>query len=111
MNLVMNDRGEFIELQGTGEGRAFTQAELQTLTDYGREGIRRLMDAQREALGERARHIAPKPLLVVASGNAHKLRELQHIFGDYYTVVGMGAAGFHGEFDENAATFAGNAII
>lgn len=111
MNLVMNDRGEFIELQGTGEGRAFTQAELQTLMDYGREGIRRLMDAQREALGERARHIAPKPPLVVASGNAHKLRELQHIFGDYYTVVSMNAAGFHGDIDENAATFAGNAII
>lgn len=111
MNLVMNDRGEFIELQGTGEGRAFTQAELQTLMDYGREGIRHLMDAQRAALGERARHIAAKPPLVVASGNAHKLRELQHIFGEYYTVVGMGAAGFHGEIDENAATFAGNAII
>ena len=111
MNFVMNEKGEFIELQGTGEGRAFTPDELATLMAYGKQGIENLMQAQRDALGDRARHIAPKPALVVASGNAHKLRELQHIFGDYYTVVSMNAAGFHGDIDENASTFAGNAII
>ena len=77
MNFVMNEKGEFIELQGTGEGRAFSGAELDKLTEYGAKGIRELMDAQREALGERAAHIAPKPLLLVATGNEHKLRELQ----------------------------------
>ena len=111
MNVVMNERGEFIELQGTGEGRAFTPEELAVLTSYGRQGVENLMRAQREALGERARHICPKPPLVVASGNAHKLRELQHIFGDYYTVVSMKTAGFRGDIDENAATFAGNAVL
>lgn len=111
MNLVMNEKGEFIELQGTGEGRAYTPDELNTLIAYGRKGIDALMQAQRDALGERVRHIAPKPPLVVASGNAHKLRELQHIFGDYYTVVSMKSAGFHGDIDETAATFAGNAIL
>ncbi len=111
MNLVMNERGEFIELQGTGEGRAFTAEELACLTGYGRRGIERLLQAQRDALGERARHICPKPPLVVASGNAHKLRELQHIFGDYYTVVSMYAAGFTGDIDETADTFAGNAAL
>ncbi len=111
MNFVMNEKGEFIELQGTGEGRAFTPDELATLMAYGKKGIENLMQAQRDALGERARHIAPKPALVVASGNEHKLRELQEIFGDYYTVVSMNAAGFHGDIDENASTFAGNAII
>ena len=111
MNVVMNEKGEFIELQGTGEGRAFTPEELAVLTSYGKQGVESLMRAQREALGERARHICPKPPLVVASGNAHKLRELQHIFGDYYTVVSMKTAGFRGDIDENAATFAGNAIL
>jgi len=111
MNLVMNEQGEFIELQGTGEGRAYTAQELQTLIAYGEKGIRALMAAQREALGEKARHIGPKPPLVVASGNEHKLRELQAIFGDYYTVVSMKAAGFHDYIDENADTFAGNAAI
>ncbi len=111
MNFVMNEKGEFIELQGTGEGRAFTGAELSTLTAYGAKGIEELMAAQKQALGERTRHIAPKPLLVAATGNAHKLRELQEIFRDYYTVVSMTAAGFDGEIDENADTFAGNAVI
>ena len=111
MNLVMNESGAFIELQGTGEGRAFTPEELSQLMAYGKKGIEELMQQQREALGERARHICPKPPLVVASGNAHKLKELQHIFGDYYTVVSMKAAGFEGDIDENADTFAGNAAI
>ena len=69
------------------------------------------MAAQKEALGEAARHICPKPLLVAATGNAHKLKELQHIFGEYYNVVSMYAAGFNANIEENATTFAGNAAI
>lgn len=111
MNLVMNENGEFIELQGTGEGRAFTADELNSLLQYGKQGIERLMEAQRETLGDAARHLHPKPLLVAATGNAHKLRELQHIFGEYYTVVSMFAAGFNASIEENATTFAGNATI
>jgi len=111
MNLVMNERGEFIELQGTGEGRAFTAEELNTLLQYGRKGIEDLMAAQKAALGDAARFICAKPPLVVASGNLHKIRELQHIFGEYYTVVPMTAAGFTGNIEETATTFAGNAAI
>ncbi len=111
MNLVMNERGEFIELQGTGEGRAFTTEELTTLLTYGKKGIEDLMEAQKVALGDAARFICAKPPLVVASGNLHKIRELQHIFGDYYTVVPMTAAGFTGNIEETATTFAGNAAI
>ena len=111
MNLVMNEQGEFIELQGTGEGRAFTADELQSLLTYGKMGIEQLMAAQKEALGEAARHICPKPLLVAATGNAHKLKELQYIFGEYYNVVSMYAAGFNANIEENATTFAGNAAI
>lgn len=111
MNFVMNENREFIELQGTGEGRAFSSDELSTLMSYGTKGISELMMAQREALGERARHIAPKPLLLVATGNEHKLKELQEMFRDYYTLAPMSAAGFHGPIDENASTFAGNAVI
>ena len=111
MNFVMNEKGEFIELQGTGEGRAFTGSELDALMRYGTKGIRELMEAQREALGERAARIAPRPLLLVATGNEHKLRELQKMFGDYYTLAPMGDAGFFGPIEENADTFAGNAAI
>ncbi|MDO4483789.1 MAG: ribonuclease PH [Clostridia bacterium] len=111
MNLIMNEKGEFIELQGTGEGRAFTPDELAALMQYGKKGIEALMAAQKEALGERAALICPKPPLVVASGNAHKIKELQQIFGDYYTVVSMKALGFDADIEENADTFVGNAAI
>ena len=111
MNFVMNEQREFIELQGTGEGRAFSRDELSTLMEYGMKGIAELMELQRKALGERAQHIAPKPLLLAATGNEHKLRELQEMFRDYYTLAPMTAAGFYGPIDENAATFAGNAVI
>ena len=111
MNFVMNESREFIELQGTGEGRAFSSEELATLMSYGMKGVSELMQAQREALGERARHIAPKPLLLAATGNEHKLKELQEMFRDYYTLAPMSAAGFYGPIDENASTFAGNAAI
>ena len=111
MNFVMNENREFIELQGTGEGRAFSSDELTTLMGYGMKGISELLRAQREALGDRARHIAPKPLLLVATGNEHKLKELQEMFRDYYTLAPMTAAGFFGPIDENASTFAGNAAI
>ena len=111
MNCVMNERGEFIELQRTGEGRAFSPAELGVLTGYGAKGVETLMAAQREALGERAAVIGTRPVLVAATGNAHKLTELQHIFREFYTVVPMGDVGFDAEIEENAETFAGNAAI
>lgn len=44
MNIVMNDEGKFVEVQGTGEGRAFTKeelAELMTLAEHGIEIIRK----------------------------------------------------------------------
>ena len=48
MNLVMNEAGEFIEVQGTGEWRSFSRQELDQLLALGDEGIRRLMEKQRD---------------------------------------------------------------
>ena len=53
LNCVMNDRGELIELQGTGEGRAFTPAEQQELVRLCAKGCRELLAIQKEALGGR----------------------------------------------------------
>ncbi|MDR5683776.1 MAG: ribonuclease PH [Armatimonadota bacterium] len=50
MNLVMTDRGEFVEIQGTGEGRAFAREELLALMHLGESGIRRLIEIQKESL-------------------------------------------------------------
>jgi ribonuclease PH len=50
MNLVMNARGEFIELQGTGEEATFTDAQLVDLLALGKTGIKELLAAQQLAI-------------------------------------------------------------
>ena len=50
LNCVMNEEDCLIELQGTGEGRAFTVKEQQELVDLCRKGIRELMAKQRAVL-------------------------------------------------------------
>jgi len=50
MNVVMNDGGAFIEVQGTAEGHAFRRSELDALLDLATKGVRELMDAQSAAL-------------------------------------------------------------
>ncbi len=51
MNVVMNDAGAFIELQGTAEGHAFRMEELQAMLELARGGINQLLAKQQEALG------------------------------------------------------------
>jgi ribonuclease PH len=50
MNVVMNDGGGFIELQGTAEGHAFRREELDALLALAQKGIGELVEAQRKAL-------------------------------------------------------------
>ncbi len=50
MNVVMNDAGAFIEVQGTAEGHAFRRDELDRLLDLASDGIGQLIAAQNQAL-------------------------------------------------------------
>ncbi len=50
MNVVMNDAGAFIELQGTAEGHAFHREELDSMLVLAEQGIREVMEAQQQAL-------------------------------------------------------------
>jgi len=50
MNVVMNDGGAFIEVQGTAEGHAFRREELNALLDLATVGVRELIAAQTAAL-------------------------------------------------------------
>ena len=52
MNVVMNDAGAFIELQGTAEGHAFHAAELEQMLSLARKGIEEIITLQRAALAE-----------------------------------------------------------
>jgi len=50
MNVVMNDAGRFIEIQGTAEGHAFSGDELAAMLDLARSGIAEIIGAQNEAI-------------------------------------------------------------
>jgi len=52
MNVVMNDAGAYIEVQGTAEGHAFRQDELDAMLGLAKSGIAELIEHQREVLGQ-----------------------------------------------------------
>ena len=52
MNVVMNDGGAFIEVQGTAEGHAFRREEMDAMLALAEKGIGELVAAQRAALGQ-----------------------------------------------------------
>ena len=52
MNVVMNDAGRFIEVQGTAEGHAFTDEEFQAMIALARQGIGEIVTAQNEAIAK-----------------------------------------------------------
>lgn len=52
MNIVMTDKEEFVEVQGTGEEATFTNNDLMNLITLATNGCKELHELQREALGE-----------------------------------------------------------
>ena len=52
MNVVMNEAGGFIEIQGTAEGHAFSRQELDGLLGHAEKGIGELIEIQRAALAD-----------------------------------------------------------
>lgn len=57
MNIVMTDSGEFVEIQGTGEQRPFTRADMDELLKLGEKGVRELIELQKQALGQDGENI------------------------------------------------------
>ncbi len=51
MNVVMNEAGEFIEVQGTAEKGMFSREKLDSMLDLASGGIKQLISKQREVLG------------------------------------------------------------
>ncbi|MBQ8109649.1 MAG: ribonuclease PH [Clostridia bacterium] len=115
MNVVMTrdakGRLGFVEVQGTGEGRCYTKAELDTLLALGEKGCLELMQAQRDALGSRAEVICKKPLLALASNNFGKLKELRQLLGERFDVRSMRDMGVTLDVEETGETFEENALI
>jgi ribonuclease PH len=53
MNVVMNNAGHFVEVQGTAEGHAFRREELDSLLDLASHGIDQLLTLQEQVLTEK----------------------------------------------------------
>ena len=53
MNVVMTGSGGFVEVQGTAEGDAFTQEQMNSMLALAKKGIQELVTAQRTALDAR----------------------------------------------------------
>ncbi|MBP2071135.1 ribonuclease PH [Thermoanaerobacterium butyriciformans] len=52
MNIVMTDKGEFIEIQGTGEGGPFSKDDFTELLRLAEDGLNKIIEIQKEALGD-----------------------------------------------------------
>ncbi len=52
MNVIMNDKGGFIEIQGTAEGEAFSDEHMVGMLAVARKGISEIIELQRKALFE-----------------------------------------------------------
>jgi XTP/dITP diphosphohydrolase len=106
MNVVMTDKGEFVEVQGTGEGCTFTPAQLGVMLELATKGNAELNKIQKEVLG----NADEKRKLIFATSNAGKMREIRAKLGDRYNVMSMREAGIDVEVEEDGKTFEENAI-
>ena len=52
MNFVMNEYGEFVEIQGTAEHQTFSMDQLQKMAQFANSGVEQLINAQKQALKE-----------------------------------------------------------
>jgi len=50
MNVVMTDKGDFVEIQGSGEETVFNQGQLDTMLAAAKTGIANLLNFQNSAL-------------------------------------------------------------
>jgi ribonuclease PH len=52
-NVVGTDKGTFVEVQGTAEGKPFDRTQMDRLLSLANDGLQRLFEVQDEALGRR----------------------------------------------------------
>lgn len=51
LNMIMTDSGQFIEIQGTAEGKPFSESELNQMLLLGKKHIMEIIDLQKQCLG------------------------------------------------------------
>lgn len=107
MNVIMTSNGGYVEVQGTAEGKELSRSELNTLLDLADEGMQELFVKQRVALMDNA-----KNTFLVASNNAHKIKEFKKIFDSLgLNLVTPKELGIKCDPEENGSTFEENSMI
>ncbi len=61
-NVVMTEKGEFVEMQGSGEEATFTSAQMAEMLELARRGIAELIELQRSAIAAAGTPAAPEAL-------------------------------------------------
>lgn len=116
MNIIMTSKGEFVEVQGTGEERPFSKSDLDKLLELGEKGNKELIEIQKSVLGEIAYEVIPMDYgneIVIATSNNHKLEEIKAILEDLdYDIYSLKDVNLDGiEIVEDGKTFEHNALI
>jgi len=121
MNLVMTSRGQFVEIQGTGEESTFSSEQLSVMLEFGKKGINDLIqvqdDAFQQALSLKNNGIKPYPLIpkdeiLIATANAGKAREFEALFAKKgFKVKTLRDFPEIPEVEETGTTFEENALL
>ena len=53
MNVVMTGKGQFVEVQGTGEESTFSETELAALLKLAKKSVKELTELQQKAIGKK----------------------------------------------------------
>ena len=112
MNMVGTEDGGISEIQISGEKRPVQPREFAELVGMCKCGIKELIKTEKEALGDAADVIGGGSMkkLIIATGNAGKVREIKSIFtGLYDEVLSMKEAGIDADVEEDGKTFHENA--
>ncbi|MBF0274375.1 MAG: ribonuclease PH [Nitrospinae bacterium] len=57
-NVIMNEKGEYIEIQGTAEGVPFNKEQRNSMLDLSEKGIKEIIQTQKEIIGDFSQTIA-----------------------------------------------------
>ena len=98
LNCIMNELGEIIEIQGTGEGRAFSLQEQQALVELCAKGNRELIRKQKELARELMYYGVSAISLVTTGSHQEGLRACTSFIQDHQ----------YDQLDERMAIFAEN---
>lgn len=106
MNIVMDDKFNIIEIQGTAEGSTFSRNELNIFLDLAEKGIKEIFDTEKDILNR-------STTIILSTDNEHKISEIQRILEKTdVKLLSKSQAGFNDiDVVEDEDTLEGNAYL